>query len=74
MTLLMNKWTNIAMDDGWVHLMAKTLPSLVNNLWWDIFMDNWLLDEKSLGKWQELQHHKSIMPQESYKEWQIILG
>ena len=29
---LMNKFTNIAMDDGRVHPLAKTLPSFVSNL------------------------------------------
>ena len=51
MTLLMNKWANISMDDGWVYPLAKNLPSFVNNLWWNIVMDDWNLDEKSLGKW-----------------------
>ena len=23
----------------------------VNNMWWKIVMDDWNLDEKSLGKW-----------------------
>ena len=32
MTLLMNKRTNIVMDDEQVHPLAKTLPSLVSNL------------------------------------------
>ena len=73
-TLLMNKWTNIVMDEGWVYPLAKTLPSLVNNLWWNIVMDDWNLDEKTLGKWQFLQHCKSIIPKKTYKEWQIILG
>ena len=63
MTLLMNKWTNIVMEDEWVHPLAKTLPSLVNNLWWNIVMDDWILDEKLLGKWQWLQHCKSIITQ-----------
>ena len=45
MILLKNKWTNI------VHPLPKTLPSLVNNLWWNVVMDDWNLDEKSLGKW-----------------------
>ena len=43
---LMGKGTNIVMDDGWVHPLAKTLPSLVSNLWWNIVMN-----EKLLGKW-----------------------
>ena len=51
-TLLMDKWTNIVMDDGWVHPLAETLPSLVNNLWWNTVMDDLNSDEKSLGKWQ----------------------
>ena len=29
MTLLINKWTNVVMDDGWVHSLAKTLRFLV---------------------------------------------
>ena len=73
-TLLMNKWTNIVMDDGWVHPLAKTLPSLVNNLWWNIVMDDVNLDEESLGKWQLLQHCKSIIPHKIYKGWPIMLG
>ena len=52
MTLLMNKWTNIVMDEGWVHPLAKTLPSLVSNSWWNVVMDDWNLDENPLGKWQ----------------------
>ena len=52
MTLLMNKWTNIVMDDGWVHSMTKTMPSLVSNLWYNIVMGDWMLDENLLGKWQ----------------------
>ena len=49
MTLLINKWTNIAMDDVRVHPLAKTLPSLVSNLWWNIVIDDWNLDEKIIG-------------------------
>ena len=48
----MNKWTNFVMDAAQVHSLAKTLPSPVNNLWWNIVMDAWNLGEKSLGKWQ----------------------
>ena len=65
----------LVMDDGWVHPLAKTLPSLVNNLWWNVAMDDWSLDEKSLGKkWQLLQHGNSIIPPKRYKEWQINVG
>jgi hypothetical protein len=32
MALHMNKFTNIAMDDGRVHPLVKTLPSPVSNL------------------------------------------
>ena len=31
MTLLINKRTNIAMNDGWVHQLAKTLPCSVGD-------------------------------------------
>ena len=48
MTLLMNKFTDTVMEDGWVHPLAKTLPPLVTNLWWNIVMDDWNLDEKHL--------------------------
>ena len=51
MTPLVKKWTNTVVDDGWVHPLAKPLPSSVCNLWWNIVMDAWNLDEKSLGKW-----------------------
>ena len=57
------------MDDGWVHPFAKTMPSLVNNLSWDIVMDDWDLDEKTLGKWQYLQHYKPIIP---HKKLQVM--
>ena len=50
MILLMNKWTNIVMDDEWVHPLVKTLPTLVNKLWWNIVMDDWILDGKTLAK------------------------
>ena len=72
MTLLKNKWPNIVMNDGRVHPLAwKVLPSLINNLWWSIIMDDQDLDKKSLGKWQYMQHYKSIIPQRIYKVWQI---
>ena len=51
MTLFMNKSTNIVMNYKVVHMIAKTLPSLVSNLCWNIVMDDWDLDEKSLDKW-----------------------
>ena len=31
MTFLMIMWTNIMMDDGWVHPLTKTLPPLVSH-------------------------------------------
>ena len=70
----MNKFTNAVINDAWVHPLAKTLLSLVNNLWLTIVTDDWILIEKSLGKWQFLQHCKSLIPQKAYKEWQIMLG
>ena len=57
-----NKWTTKAMDDGWVHPLAKTLPSLLNYLWWNIVMGDWNVDEILLGKWQLLRHCKSVIP------------
>ena len=49
MTLLMNKWTNIVMDDGWVPPLAETLPSLVSIVWWNIIvMGDYNLDENQL--------------------------
>ena len=62
MTLLMNKWTNIIMDDGWVHPLAKTLPSLVNNVWWIVVIIDWDVDAISLGKWQSLRHCETLSP------------
>ena len=29
---------------------------ILTNLWWNIVMDDWNLDEKSLSTWQYLQH------------------
>ena len=63
---LMNKGANTVMDDGWVHSLAKTLPSLISNLWWTIVMDDWNLDENPLSK--------SIIPQIFSKEILIMLG
>ena len=74
MTLLMNKRTNIVMDDGWVHELAKPPPPIVNNYCWSIVMDDWNLDEKPIGKWQYLQHYKYIVPPKKYKKSQIMFG
>ena len=46
------KWIDIIMDDGWVYPLVTTLPSFVINLWWIIVMNDWNLDEKSLGMLQ----------------------
>ena len=55
--------------DEWVHPLAQTsCHQLVMN-----FCHGWL-DETSLGKWQHLQHWKSMIPQNIYKAWQIMLG
>ena len=62
------------MDDGGVHLLAKILPSLINNLWWNIVIDDWTLDEKTLCKWQSLQHCKYIIPEKFYNDRQIMLA
>ena len=37
-------------------------------------MDDWDLDAKSLSKWQQFQHCKSIILKKIYKKWQIMLG
>jgi hypothetical protein len=50
MTNFVNKWTNIVMDDGWAHHWPKTVPSLVNNLWWNITMNDWNLDEEAFDE------------------------
>jgi hypothetical protein len=62
------------MNDGWVHPLAKILPSLVGNLWWNIVMDDSNLDEETLDKWQYLQRCNYEIHQKIYKEWQIMLG
>ena len=56
------------MDDEWVCSFVKTLPSLVNNLWWNIIMDDGNVDKNSLGKWQQLQQCKYVIIQKNYKE------
>ena len=43
---------------------------ILTDLWWNIFMDGWNVDENSLTKWQ--QNTESIIPQKIYKEWQIM--
>ena len=48
MALLMNKCKNIFMDDDEFINLAKTLPSLLSNLSWNIVMDDWNLDENHL--------------------------
>jgi hypothetical protein len=38
------------MDDGWVHALAKILPSLVSNLWWKmigIWMENHFVSDSN---------------------------
>ena len=45
---------NTLIVDGWVHPLVKTLPSLVNNSWWNIVLDDLNVDEKSLGKLTEI--------------------
>ena len=42
-------WTNIVMENGWwVSPLTKTLPYLVNNLWWNVVVDDWNLVENHL--------------------------
>ena len=57
------------MDDGWVYPLVKTLPSLVINLWWNIVINVIeFFDEKTLVKWQYMQHYKSLIPKTFYKD------
>ena len=43
---------------------------IVTNMWWNIVVDDWNLDVRSLSKWQKLQHYKSIIPNLFYKKRQ----
>ena len=49
----MNKGTNTVKDDGRVHPLAKTKPYILLSTTCDehIVIDDWNLDEKSIGKW-----------------------
>ncbi len=51
MTPLMNNFTNIDMDDGWVYPVAKPYLLLLAPCDEYIVMDDLKLDETSLGKW-----------------------
>jgi hypothetical protein len=48
---------NIVMDVGCVLPLAKTPTFSCQQV---VIMDDWNLDEKTLGKWQYLQHYKYI--------------
>ena len=37
-------------------------------------IDDWNLDEKSIGKWYYLQHCKSTIPPKNYNKWRIIFS
>ena len=72
MPLLMDNGTNIVKDGGWVHPSAKTLLSLVCNLWWNIVIYDWNLDGKlhwrtpmgTLGTmWEPSKSHASALIQ-----------
>ena len=59
---------------GWLKsmLVIETIFGVFFNLaclWWCIIMNESILNEKSLDKWQKLQHGKCIMPKCIYKEW-----
>ena len=74
MALLMNKWTNVLswmMDE---FIFGQNHTSSCQQLVMNIVVEGWNLDKKSLGKWQYLQHCKSIIVQEIYDEWQTMLG
>ena len=38
-------------------------------LWWNIVINDWNLDEVSLGKWKHSQHCRSMMPKFVYNKW-----
>ena len=45
---------------------------ILTNMWWDVVMVDWNLDEKLLSKWQYLQNCTCRMPKFYYKEWPTI--
>ena len=74
MTLLMNEWTYIVMDDGWVYLLAKTATFSCEQLAMKYF-HGWL----NIG-W-ELTWEAIVIsllqiydPPKIEKEWQIMSG
>ena len=50
MTLRMNKWTNLVMDDGWA--IGQNANFTCQQHMMKYCHGYWYLDEKSLGKWQ----------------------
>ena len=66
----MNKWMDIVMDDGWVHLVAKTHALFIGNLWWNIIMGNWELDEKK----NHVVNHNNLQSFCFYKECKVGLA
>jgi hypothetical protein len=73
MSLLMNKFISIVMDD-WN--LDEVHVNYWNNVWYiNIIMNDWDwdLDENPLSKWQLLEHCKYVMPKIFYKEWQLML-
>ena len=75
MMVLMNKWANYVMDDGWGHPLAKTLPFSCGQLVTKYCHGQLKFGCKNhLVGDSELQHCKSIITPKIYKEWQIMLG
>ena len=69
MTLLMNKFTNIVMNDGWVHPLAKPPSSFCQQFVMKYCHDNWKFDENSLDNRQLLRHCKSINHGKKDLQW-----
>ena len=55
-------------------IFVQALPSLVSKVWWNIVMDDWILDDNTFAKWLQLQHYKFEIPPKHHKEWHIMLG
>ena len=78
-TVSMNKLTNIVIPTYSQFIQMPITETkfggirILANLWWNILMVNWNLDEKPLGKWHYLQECEFRMPIFFYKEWQILL-
>ena len=64
----MNKFTTIVIPTYFQFIQMSISETkfgvicILTNMWWNIVMDDWNLDEESLSKWQYLQHCKFTIP------------